>query len=52
MVAHAYYSSYNGKHKIEKDHGPGQPGQKVRPYEQNNQSKTGWRHGSGGRVSA
>jgi hypothetical protein len=32
------------------DHNPGQPGQKVRPCLQNNQTKQGWRRGSRGRV--
>jgi hypothetical protein len=28
----------------QEDFNPGQPGKKVRPYIQNNQSKKGWRH--------
>jgi hypothetical protein len=38
-----------GKHKWE-NHSPSQPGQKARPYFQNNQSKKGWRNGSSGRA--
>jgi hypothetical protein len=34
------------------DQGPGWPGQKMRPYFQNKQSKKGWRHGSKRRASA
>jgi hypothetical protein len=30
----------------QEDHSPGWPGQKVRPYIQNNHSKKGWRYGS------
>jgi hypothetical protein len=39
------------EHK-QKDCSPGQAGQKARPYLENNQSETGWGHGSSSRVPA
>jgi hypothetical protein len=52
MVVCACHSSYGGKYTIGKwwDIGPGQPGQKVGPYLQNNPSKKSWRHDSSDRV--
>jgi hypothetical protein len=44
MVAHTCHPSYSRKCKV--GCGPGQPGQKVRPYLQNNQSKKDRRHSS------
>jgi hypothetical protein len=44
-------SPKHGKLKIEALWSiPGQPGQKVRNYLQNNRSKKGWRHGLSGRM--
>jgi hypothetical protein len=34
----------------QEDHSPGWPGQKARPYFQNNQSKKDWRYGLSGRY--
>jgi hypothetical protein len=34
----------------QEDVNPGQPGQKARPYPQNNQSQKDWGHGSSSRV--
>jgi hypothetical protein len=36
----------------EEDCSPGWPGQQTRPYPQNNQSKTSWRHGSSSNMPA
>jgi hypothetical protein len=49
MVVYACHPSYSEIHKSE-GCGPCQPGQKVRSYLQNNQSKRGWRRGSSSRL--
>jgi hypothetical protein len=51
MVACASHLTTVRSRKQE-NRGPGQPGQKVRTYLQNNQSKKSWRHGSSGRAPA
>jgi hypothetical protein len=38
-VTHACHPRYGGKHKIIEFHSPGWPGNKGKPYLQNNQSK-------------
>jgi hypothetical protein len=51
MVVHDAIPAMVGRVK-EKDHGPGQSQQKVRPSLKNNQRKQGWRCGSSGRAPA
>jgi hypothetical protein len=51
MMTHICHPSYCGKHKQE-DHSLGQPGQKARPYLQNNQSKKGWGRASSSTAPA
>jgi hypothetical protein len=51
MVPYPCHPWNSGKHKIG-GHGTSQPGQRVRPYLQNNQSKQDWGHGSSYRAPA